>query len=253
MAYSKTNWQNGITPINENNLNKVEQGIFDLGQTVNVSTAGTDLDDYIENGVYFFNNANTPTNKPSGVTVESGYLEVIARNTNDILQRWTECNRNTVWQRQKGGETWNNWFKLGEEKNILTANLTDDYTINTANTLLELPINKLYVKVGTKLSLSNNGIKIGTGVNHIKISGQVYWRNADGQSGSINILKNNISSRFVDSNAVFTRTKLHQNIFSGIVEVETNDIIKLGVNISATGVTVLKDATGTFLTVEVVD
>ena len=29
MAYVKTNWVNNTTPIDENNLNKIEQGIYD--------------------------------------------------------------------------------------------------------------------------------------------------------------------------------------------------------------------------------
>lgn len=34
MAYTPTNWENGKTPLNETNLNKIEQGIVDLDNAV---------------------------------------------------------------------------------------------------------------------------------------------------------------------------------------------------------------------------
>ena len=33
MAYTKTNWENGVTPANATNMNHIEQGIYDLDQT----------------------------------------------------------------------------------------------------------------------------------------------------------------------------------------------------------------------------
>lgn len=38
MAYSKTNWVNNTTPINETNLNKIEQGIYDNSLVVDAVT-----------------------------------------------------------------------------------------------------------------------------------------------------------------------------------------------------------------------
>lgn len=39
MAYEPTNWVNGITPVNETNLNKIEQGIKDNADNVEVINA----------------------------------------------------------------------------------------------------------------------------------------------------------------------------------------------------------------------
>lgn len=180
----------------------------------------------------------------------------VQANTNPCIQRLTSYSDG----RQKIRIHSNNEFSYndvlyytGQERNILTAIMTNDYTINTANTLLELPIDKLASKVGTKLSLSNNGIKIGAGINHIKVSGQVYWGTVNGKSGSINLLKNNVSTRFVDNNMTYNRNNIHQNIFSGVVAVVENDVIKLGVNLDTAGISIRNANTGTFLTVEVVD
>lgn len=36
MAYTKINWQNGVTPLNATNLNKMDQGIYDAHQLINL-------------------------------------------------------------------------------------------------------------------------------------------------------------------------------------------------------------------------
>lgn len=42
MAYTKTNWENGVTPVNATNLNHIEQGIYDnsvgIGNLSNLET-----------------------------------------------------------------------------------------------------------------------------------------------------------------------------------------------------------------------
>lgn len=253
MAYSKTNWQNGITPINETNLNKVEQGIYDLGQTVNVQTAGTDLDDYIDNGIYFFDGNRTPSNVPTTISRGDGYLEVLSVGDGVLLHRWTVYRINDVYQRQKTSGTWNSWIKIGQEKNILTAGLTSNYTVQTAGTLEVLPINKQFTKIGSKLTVTTNGIKIGADINHIKISGQVYWyTGTNGANVSINLMKNG-STRFIDNNMKNIGTYIHQNIFSGIIAVSQNDVINLAINSSVASAVISNYNTGTYLTVEVVD
>lgn len=43
MSYTKTNWVNGSTPVNANNMNHIEDGIFNaygLGGSITLSTTG---------------------------------------------------------------------------------------------------------------------------------------------------------------------------------------------------------------------
>lgn len=46
MAYVKTNWVNGQTPINDTNLNKIEQGIYDATITPKTTKTLSDSDVY---------------------------------------------------------------------------------------------------------------------------------------------------------------------------------------------------------------
>lgn len=57
MSYTATNWQNGVTPINEGNLNKIEQGIVDAHTAV--ETANSALETHSQD-----------ENNPHGVTKE---------------------------------------------------------------------------------------------------------------------------------------------------------------------------------------
>ena len=47
MAYTKTNWQNGVTPINDTNLNNIETGIDDL-----LKALGLDTDTWVSGQSY---------------------------------------------------------------------------------------------------------------------------------------------------------------------------------------------------------
>ena len=51
MAYEKTNWVNGQTPINATNLNKIEQGIYDATITPKTTKTTSDSDVYACNYV----------------------------------------------------------------------------------------------------------------------------------------------------------------------------------------------------------
>lgn len=112
MSYTKTNWVNGSTPVNESNLNKIENQLEKLSQTTSVTTANTDLDNYIENGIYFFTEAFTPLHKPDGVARTDGYLEVLDVDDKVATQRWTVYRTNDIYIRQKTSNTWGSWNKL---------------------------------------------------------------------------------------------------------------------------------------------
>ena len=100
MAYNRINWENGEmskegyvlidgqqyqtvqpeyegnTPIDADNLNNMDEGIKEAhdASVVNyVTTSGTNLNDYTEQGVYFFNGSYTPINIPAGI---NGWLQV---------------------------------------------------------------------------------------------------------------------------------------------------------------------------------
>ena len=61
------------------------------------------------------------------------------------------------------------------QKNIMTAGLTDDYTTTNLSDLETLKINKVFCSCGDKLTITEEGIKIGDGVSKVKVSGQIYF------------------------------------------------------------------------------
>lgn len=80
-----------------------------------IQTSGTDLNDYTEDGKYFFAYASTPANKPANVESLAGYLEVMTPDSLWTLQRWTVYNTNTVYQRQKVNGAWDNWYVISKD------------------------------------------------------------------------------------------------------------------------------------------
>lgn len=56
------------------------------------------------------------------------------------------------------------------DKNIITAQISSDFTISTTDTATDIKTFTQYAKVGSKLSVSNGCIKIGSGVSKVKVS-----------------------------------------------------------------------------------
>ena len=113
------------------------------------------------------------------------------------------------------------------EKNIITAGLSSDYTTPTANTILQITGWTSLDTIGNKLSLSNNKIVIGSGISKVKVSYAVEARSAG--SGSINIyLRHNDT---LISQEVETFTAANQNgelmYIPRLIDVQENDTIDL--------------------------
>ena len=86
--------------------------------TVNVTIANTDLNDYTQDGVYYFGANYTPTNIPAGV---NGWLQVMTGNQagtickKQIWYRHGTANSNdfeTYVRTSTDGSTWSNWRKV---------------------------------------------------------------------------------------------------------------------------------------------
>lgn len=117
-VYTKERTDELLEEINSNVYTKTETDY--KFSTKNITTTGTDLNNYIANGTYFFNNAADPANKPlSG----AGWLEVIARNENDIKQIWYGYNKNTniKFERIREAGTWGEWKKFITEDFITSG------------------------------------------------------------------------------------------------------------------------------------
>ena len=93
---------------------------------VNITQANTDLNDYIDEGLYFFDASYTPINIPEGV---NGWLKVINKDISvksiikQIWYRYGTANVNDfeIYVRTYHGleETWSNWVKILSQKDYL--------------------------------------------------------------------------------------------------------------------------------------
>ena len=114
-----------------------------------------------------------------------------------------------------------------EEVNVMTLALSEHYTM-TSTGLTQLPLNKTLLSVGNKLTkTSDGGIKIGSGVDYIRISGAVYYRSgnqADDLTTSA-IYKN--SSSMVDNTSKVRTGGSSKILTTKVISVEEGDIIYL--------------------------
>lgn len=116
-----------------------------------ITTAGTDVNNYVTKGIYTFGNTYSPSNIPSGNS--NGWLIVIPWNNNPtittIKQIWLRhgtlgTNDYNVYVRTKIGGTWGEWYQLTNRVDkagdtmtgILSFNNKDEYAaINKTRTV----------------------------------------------------------------------------------------------------------------------
>ena len=230
-------------------IDALEAGKVD--KTVNVTTASTDLNDYNTTGTYFFNNANTPNNKPGGVSSAAGYLEVIMRNSGDMLQRWSEYGSSVIWQRQKAGSTWQEWYKVSGEKDFMIAsiNARADVTVSNGWTNTVLTLNSTKDSSGNSFTLTNGKIKVNRAC-RVRISANVMFVKPTVNTAIVSILVNNnvITSGYETSaNSNWSVISLSPYI----MDVNVNDTIALAYGADSSNVALsFTTPPFTYLTVE---
>ncbi len=135
------------------------------------------------------------------------------------------------------------------EKNIITAIGTENLTTTTQ--ALELIKIASMATVGSKLSVSNNTIKIGSGVSYVKINGMLTFATISGvgQRHHVYIRKN--STNAITSSRRLNGTWETIETATIVIPVEENDTISLYVR-SQDGTGAMVDMNGCRLTVEVV-
>ena len=122
MAYEKQNWQNDITPLSDARLNYMEDGIERANNTIVVTTANTDLNDYTETGLYYFSTSYTPINIPTSLV--NGWLSVIKSIPNSLVKQifyrggTADKNDYETYVRTKVGGIWSNWQRVMVEDDL---------------------------------------------------------------------------------------------------------------------------------------
>lgn len=130
---------------------------------------------------------------------------------------------------------------------IITAELSSNFT-KTINDYEIIPFNRS-VLVGTKLSIDNNGIKVGSGVSKVKISSKATFNSLTSGTKWLTIYKNNEAS--IPNIATFSsRATIYST--ETVITVSEDDVIYAKVN--GTSGDVIRGGGGyTNITVEVVE
>lgn len=111
---------------------------------IEVTTKGANLDDYVDEGWYYFGSSYTPVNIPSGT---NGFLHVVRRKTSSIIiikQFWyrmgnTNTDHNCYMRNYYSGDSaWTNWTRFITEKDAYqktklwtNANLSNGFNAQT--------------------------------------------------------------------------------------------------------------------------
>lgn len=156
----------------------------------------SDLNDYMEPGCYAVHSnaiaascANIPVDRAGRLEVWSATGEgVRLEQWSYLRQRYIPYNSgNAVWEREltRGADNiWNyyEWWKSSltpeasekvYSKAAMTVALSANTVLGAVNTYTKVPFDKSVLSTNSRLTLSSNAIRIGSNIQHIKVSGQV--------------------------------------------------------------------------------
>lgn len=157
--------------------------------------SNSDFNDYLEPGCYAVQ-SNAIAATCANIPVErAGRLEVWSATGEGVrLEQWSYLRQrfipynsgNAVWERElTRGENnvWNyyDWWKssltpVASEKvyakAAMTISLSANTTLGVVNTYTKIPLDKIVVSTSDRLTMQNNGIRIGANIQYVKVSGQ---------------------------------------------------------------------------------
>lgn len=173
-------------------------------------------------------------------------------NSDTVLGVYDNINKNFVWRYLKGKLVDANTNLI--EKNIVSAYLGSDTTLTSTNRTM-LKVNKTACKVGNRLTITDNGVKIGAGVRYVKVGGNAYF-----YTGTINAMKTATICKYKASDGSLTEAvvvnirptvqNIHIPLPEKVFEVAEGDAVRLYIT-GASGDLIKSYHNGTFLTVEV--
>lgn len=140
-------------------------------------------------------------------------------------------------------------------QNFMVAYMTNDYYVEETKVSEILPLDKVESSNGDKLTLLSHAIKIGSGVKHIRISGNVYFYTGTVsgiKTGSIFKNDREVINTIISVSGNTAGGYQHMPIASKVISVSEGDLIKLLVQ-GTEGDRIRNYPQGTFLCVEVVD
>ena len=139
-----------------------------------------------------------------------------------------------------------------ETKNIITIKLEDSFDVTTGGVYTTVPM-VLYNSIGNKLTLSNNGVRIGAGVSKVLVSSNLKVISRTTGNKHSRILKNGATLCWTDNTSIQSGHEITINNTPILVDVTQGDLITLVYFVNSTDKISGGQYTPTYLTVEVVE
>lgn len=113
-------------------------------------------------------------------------------------------------------------------RDVITAYLTSDITITTGGAYVDISLNAS-ISSGTKLTLNNNGIVVGSGITKVIVSAKIGLPSNKMSTGAKNIVIRKNGS-IVDRNWLSISTTGNNGLVlpSKLIDVQEGDVLKLG-------------------------
>lgn len=197
---------------------------------------------------------NNCTNKPA----QNGYLINLPHAsdpTNYNKQIWFARNSGNIYCRDKEAGTWGDWQKVSQAPNIMTAYLSSNLTVSSANAnaYTNFTLSR-YESTGDRLTISGGGIRVGANVSRIKVSAQAQIVPSGGASiKHLRVYKNSATVGWAIHRCTAANENTTLSIPSRVLSVSEGDIIYLKYYALANDVFNGSGDIPTMLTVEVVE
>lgn len=212
MSYQPTNWQNGITPINENNLNKIEQR---LARMDSIPTSG------------IIGYEGEQTDIPDGYEIVDGLVKNVYSNSQEYSY---SCN-----------------YINNLEKSFMTLYLTANQNISSTD-YTQINIDRVIDKRGDGFSLINNQIVCNRAMN-VKVNGLLTISTSNAGLKECPIAKNSVAN--LSYNRFYMYTYSSAPLITRVIPLQQGDSLCLRYK-GTSGDIVLggNSANTTFLSVE---
>lgn len=215
--------------------------------------SGDDLNDIIENGIYYSNALTGIANAPISDTTFR--LEVVQINVGRVYQiLYTNSGNPQIWFRNKSGAGWSQWFlqPIVGQRGLIEAYNGSNFSISGTTQFVKIPLTNKNIDVNAFFTLDNGSVKVGKNIKLVEVMAQVTLEGGftAGDYLMVGIYKNSSLVKRVLCNSAQTYQTLVIPKFAMFVN--ENDLISLQVRNVTNGTgSIATNSSQTYMQVEV--
>lgn len=201
MAYVRRHWvdyPDTTTPIDADALNNIEDGIEESHNIQLLAVTDTAPSECAEGDKYYdtttkliYTATGTDEWGETGETPIADILYIVLEEQSTYTYDGTDLvsvgGSSVVNEYNTGTGVGYSANYINQKTNIITAIRTTDFTITQSDAYVDIPFDDSLV-IGTKLSLSNGKVVIGSGVSKVKISSKICLPSSGMTAGSKNLV-----------------------------------------------------------------